>query len=296
MGSPASYPAANELALAVAAHDSAQAPAYFSNRNAYVDIAALGVDVMSSVPDGGYAAWSGTSMAAPFVAGAAARLRAAHPDIDAVATRRHLETTSRDLGDPGRDDVFGWGALDADRAIAKAANLLIPPSPESAGRLQVRMTSRVGAIVLHIDSPTSSFRVYVDGELRRGDRTSPRARLVIPALQDTALTIEANDPEGRAYETLTMRASPLPVAEPVVSLERSRQLVKVTAVLPKVEGAVYLFLKSDDGELPAIWLRREGKAKLVSHQFTSPRRIVWTVTVCLVIADDLVCGAATTNR
>jgi hypothetical protein len=296
MGSPPSYPAANELTLAVAAFDAAQAPAYFSNRGVYVDIAALGVRVTSSVPGGGFSAWSGTSMAAPFVAGAAARLRAARADIDAVATRGHLEATSRDLGERGRDDVFGWGAVDADRAIAEAANLLVPRSPESAGQLQVRMTSRVGAIVLHIDSPTSSFRVYVDGELRRDDRTSPRARLVIPALQCTALTIEANDPEGRAYETLITIVSPLPVAEPVVSLERSRQSVKVTAVLPKVEGAVYLFLKSDDGELPAIWLRREGKARLVSHQFTSPRRISWTVTVCLVIADDLVCGVATTNR
>jgi hypothetical protein len=110
------------------------------------------------------------------------------------------------------------------------------------------------------------------------------------------LTIEANDPEGRAYETLMTTASPLPVAEPVVSLERSRQSVKVTAILPKVEGDVYLFLNSGDGELPAIWLEREGKARLVSHEFTSPRRISWTVTVCLVIADDLVCGVASTNR
>jgi len=296
---PPSYPAANELTLAVAAVDAARARACFSNRGAYVDIAALGVSVTSSVPDGGFEAWSGTSMAAPFVAGAAARLRAVRPDIDAVATRGHLEATSRDLGDPGRDDAFGWGLLDADRAIAEAANLLVPPSVESAGQLQVRVTPRVGAIILHVDSPTSSLDVYAGGKLL-DVRTGTRARVVVPALYDTTLKIVANDLEGRAYETLTTTASPLPVAEPAVSLERSRQSVKVTAVLPKVDGRVYLHAKSSDGELLVIWLEREGKARLVSHQFTSSRRISWTVTVCLVAADlestDLVCGVATTNR
>jgi hypothetical protein len=307
-GSPPSYPAANELTLAVAALDAAQAPAYFSNRGVYVDIAAFGVGVTSSVPGGGFSAWSGTSMAAPFVSGAAARLRAARPDVDAVATRGHLEATSRDLGDPGRDDIFGWGALDADRALAEAANLLVPPSEESAGQLQVRVTSRVGAIVLLIDSPTSSLEMYADDKLlvsngethaigvRLEDRTDSRARVVIPALDDTALTIVANDLEGRAYETLKTTASPLPVAEPAVSLKRSRQSVEVTAVLPKVEGRVYLHAKSGDGELLVIWLAREGKATSVSHQFTSSRRIAWTVTVCLVVIDDLACGVATTNR
>jgi len=81
-----------------------------------------------------------------------------------------------------------------------------------------------------------------------------------------------------------------------VSLERSRQSVKVAAVLPKVEGRVYLHARSDEGELLVTWLRREGKARLVSYQFTSSRRISWTVTVCLVVADDLMCGVATTNR
>jgi len=294
-GSPPSYPAANELTLAVAALNASLVPASFSNRGIYVDIAALGVGVTSSVPGGGFAAMSGTSMAAPFVAGAAARLRAARPDIDLVATRGHLEATSRDLGDPGRDDVFGWGALDADRAIAEAANLVVPPPVVSAGQLQVRAISRVGAIVLHIDSPTSSFQVYLDGELF-DNGADTRARLVIPALYDTELTIKANDPAGRAYETLTTTVSPLPVAEPTVSLERSRQSVKVAAVLPKVEGRVYLHARSDEGELLVTWLRREGKARLVSYQFTSSRRISWTVTVCLVVADDLVCGVATTNR
>jgi hypothetical protein len=124
--------------------------------------------------------------------------------------------------------------------------------------------------------------------------------VVVPALYDTTLKIVANDLEGRAYETLTTTASPLPVAEPAVSLERSPKSVKVTAVLPKVEGRVYLHAKSSDGELLVIWLEREGKARLVSYQFTSSRRISWTVTVCLVAADlestDLVCGVATTNR
>jgi len=297
-GSPVMYPAAFESVVAVAAHD-AFSPAFFSNRGAYVDVSAEGMSVWSAHLSNRVVLMGGTSAASPFVAAAAARVRAARPDLDAATVKSLLESSAVDIGEPGRDDVFGWGAVDVGRALAASAELVVPPSPESAGQLKVRTTSRVGAIVLHIDSPTSSLEVYAGGKLL-DVRTDTRARVVVPALYDTTLKIVANDLEGRAYETLTTTASPLPVAEPAVSLERSRQSVKVTAVLPKVDGRVYLHAKSSDGELLVIWLEREGKARLVSHQFASSRRISWTVTVCLVAADlestDLVCGVATTNR
>ncbi|MDD5656413.1 MAG: S8 family peptidase [Elusimicrobia bacterium] len=71
-GGAVTYPAAYPEAIAVAASDSADKVASFSSRGPEVDFIAPGVDVVSSAMDGGFASFSGTSMAAPHVSGMAA--------------------------------------------------------------------------------------------------------------------------------------------------------------------------------------------------------------------------------
>ena len=91
------YPAAERAygLLAVGASNAQSRRASFSNFGRWVDIAAAGEGITSSVP-GGYGTWSGTSMAAPFVAGAAALVRALNPDMapDDVARRLVLSSTA----------------------------------------------------------------------------------------------------------------------------------------------------------------------------------------------------------
>lgn len=101
--------------------------AAFSCHGPEVDVAGPGVAVVSTVPDSGYAAWDGTSMATPHVAGLAALVLAHHPDFRSGALR--LPTAARverlfalltgscrtlDLGDPHRT---GAGLPDALRAL-----------------------------------------------------------------------------------------------------------------------------------------------------------------------------------
>jgi hypothetical protein len=80
----------------------------------------------------GYAHLSGTSMAAPFVSAAAALLRAARPDATPAQVRAWLTSTAADAGAPGRDDEFGAGILDPQRALSAASGAIHVPAGDPA--------------------------------------------------------------------------------------------------------------------------------------------------------------------
>lgn len=106
------YPAGLPQVVSVAAIGPDDAIAPFSNENADVEVAAAGVDVLSARLDGGYTRLSGTSMATPHVAGAAALLWGASPGASASAIRARLDASVDDLGAPGRDPSYGFGVVD----------------------------------------------------------------------------------------------------------------------------------------------------------------------------------------
>jgi type VII secretion-associated serine protease mycosin len=121
-GSPVSYPAADPGVIAVAATDSADNVAPFSNQGTYVDVAAPGVNIPNTIPvsRGGYSYMSGTSMAAPHIAAVAALLKAHRPELDSDQVEQAMETSAVDLGTAGKDADFGYGRVDATAALAAA--------------------------------------------------------------------------------------------------------------------------------------------------------------------------------
>jgi subtilisin family serine protease len=90
------YPAAEgaEGALSLAASNSSSRIASFSNRGPWIQIAAPGEGITSTVPGGGYGVWSGTSMAAPLAAGVAALVKARNPDWKPVDVTKRLADRS----------------------------------------------------------------------------------------------------------------------------------------------------------------------------------------------------------
>jgi type VII secretion-associated serine protease mycosin len=68
----------------------------------------------------GYQSASGTSDAAAIVSGVAALVRARYPDLDAANVINRLVRTATDEGPPGRDPTFGFGAVDARRALTES--------------------------------------------------------------------------------------------------------------------------------------------------------------------------------
>jgi len=93
------YPAAEraEGALAVAANTSDGTIAAFSNRGPWVQIAAPGEAITSTVPGGGYGTWNGTSMAAALVSGLAALVIEGNPDWRPVDVTKRLQDRSAAL-------------------------------------------------------------------------------------------------------------------------------------------------------------------------------------------------------
>ena len=85
----------------MAATDRNDARASFSNANADVEIAAAGVDVLSTKRGGGYVAFSGTSMATPHVAGVAAIIAARNPSFSGAQIRAKLADLGRRPRRPG---------------------------------------------------------------------------------------------------------------------------------------------------------------------------------------------------
>ena len=120
------YPAKYPESMAVAAVDESDTRASFSSTGAEVTVAAPGVKILSTVPTGscalcdksGYRALSGTSMATPHVAGAAALLLSR--GHTAAETWGQLAGTTKDLGYAGWDTLTGWGRIDALAATTQA--------------------------------------------------------------------------------------------------------------------------------------------------------------------------------
>lgn len=123
------YPAAFPGVLAVAASDRNNERAAFSQPGDFIGVAAPGVDMVSTVPGFGQCLDNGTSFSAPYVAGVAALLRAAHPDWSVQQIVWQIENTA-ERSVNGHDDYVGWGVVDPVRALTQDGEAPKAPVPD----------------------------------------------------------------------------------------------------------------------------------------------------------------------
>jgi hypothetical protein len=144
-GGAVNYPAAYDSVIAVSAIDNSDSIAGFSSVGPEVELAAPGVNIKSTFSNGNYALASGTSMACPHVAGAAALVWAADELslTTAAEVRNRLRVTAEDLGVSGKDNYFGYGLVDAATAagFANVHNVAVTAiaAPASAIKGQTHM-------------------------------------------------------------------------------------------------------------------------------------------------------------
>jgi len=111
------YPAAYPDVIGVGAISEGDSIWQYSNRGKHIDVVAPGVNVISTSLESGYAVASGTSAAAPVVSAMAALLATERPDLSASVIARIIQQSARDLGDNGRDNVYGSGAIDVQAGL-----------------------------------------------------------------------------------------------------------------------------------------------------------------------------------
>jgi subtilisin family serine protease len=162
--SPPLYPAANPNVIAVSATDAQDKLFAASNRGSHIAISAPGVDIFLPAPDDKYQMTSGTSFSSAYISSLAALVLERNPALKPEEVRTILTRTARDLGTPGRDDLFGAGEADAYAAVTAATTPATPvaavsdrPAAEKAqDRQQVPSTRELQQPAAAIASDKSS--------------------------------------------------------------------------------------------------------------------------------------------
>ena len=166
------YPAACNYVVAVSATNSDDSFASFSEYGSWIDLSAPGNNILTTTEGGGYGVWWGTSFASPIAAGVGALALSVKPSLTASGLVALLEQNSDDLGTPGFDDYYGYGRVNAAKAVAAAAAAPPPakPAPPSVTISSPTSGSTVSSAVHVTGSATGSIAIgsvalYCDGNL-----------------------------------------------------------------------------------------------------------------------------------
>lgn len=165
------YPASYDGVISVSAVTIFSEIARYSNIGRFIDVAAPGGDFSTDANGDGYgdailstcgddtgdsiqnvyAFLQGTSMAAPHISGVIALMRSVNPNLSPEDMDGYLQAglMTTDLGEPGWDNLFGYGLIDAEKAVYAASQDQIPT------RLKVEPTS------LNFDLFTNSLQLQV---------------------------------------------------------------------------------------------------------------------------------------
>jgi subtilisin family serine protease len=130
------YPAASSCAIGVISVDVVDNVSAFSNYGKWVDFSAPGEAIYSTFPPNGYAHWSGTSMATPFVAGQAAILRGIAPSMPLRTLVQAMDASATNLGKQKgyKSDQLGMGRID----IGASAELVASGDIDMSGQKKIK--------------------------------------------------------------------------------------------------------------------------------------------------------------
>lgn len=174
--SAVAFPGNCDGVITVGAVDSNNQRASFSNYGPEMDVVAPGVNIISSYKGNAnsYTAMSGTSMATPFVAGVTALVRAANPSLTSAQVTQIIDQAATDLGTAGFDNYYGYGLVDANKAVdlalqgqtgnpspAPAPNPAPAPTPAPGTNLALNKT----AVASSVEGSARTAVKAIDGSM-----------------------------------------------------------------------------------------------------------------------------------
>jgi subtilisin family serine protease len=192
----------NPYILTISASDPSDVLYTWSNTGNNVDLAAPGA-AYTTLVGGNYGWAAGTSISSPVVAALAALLISVNPSLTPSRVTAILEQNADDLGPTGWDPSYGWGRVNAARAVAAAGGTGAAPSvsfqsPQNGATLSGTVTAQVSA---SDSAGISSVSLYVDGTLTGTSSISPYAwPLNTASLPNGGHTLKAiaKDPLGNS--------------------------------------------------------------------------------------------------
>lgn len=159
----------NPDCLTVAATDSNDAKASWSNYGTIVDMTAPGVGILTTNRGGGYGSWSGTSFSAPITAGAVALVFAANPALDPAQAIAIIKDNTDDIGTPGWDKYFGTGRLNVEKAVYAALSTAEDGEEPTVSINGPGSGDLSGTVSVSVDASDNIYvkqvSLYVDGTL-----------------------------------------------------------------------------------------------------------------------------------
>lgn len=170
----------NPYILTVSATDGNDALCSWSNTGNNVDLSAPGT-AYTTYRGGGYGSASGTSIAAPVVAGVAALVLSVNPSLTASQVQDILKQSADDRGSPGWDPSYGWGRVNAARAVSLAGgggagDTTAPTVSITSPSAGAAVSGTVSVLAVANDNVSvASMSLSVDGVPLGGDNTAPYA-------------------------------------------------------------------------------------------------------------------------
>ncbi|MCA1763505.1 MAG: S8 family serine peptidase, partial [Flavobacteriales bacterium] len=228
------------------------------------EVSAPGISVRSTVSNGGYDNFSGTSMAAPHVSGAVLLLKEAFPDVSGEEILLALYNSANDLGVPGEDNTYGMGMIDVEAAYELLSETNTPTPPASAEiDMEVVSINAPSATLLCDPSLTltpeitvrnngtgdiSDFEINV--QINNADITSIPANVELSAGEATNITLDPASYSVQDINELHVWISPVDNEYDVLNNHQVHRWV-VPASHDLGQG---LFSETfDDGISPEVW-------------------------------------------
>lgn len=166
--------------LKVSGTDAYDQIASFSVTGNNIDLSAPAVSIMTTSISGAYGSGTGTSAAAPIVSGVAALVLSVNPNLSGDDIQDILKQSADDLGPPGWDPQYGWGRVNAARAVQMALNFNstpdeTPPTVVIADPTAGQTITATADVLANAadDTGVAQVDLYCDGALVSSDTVPP---------------------------------------------------------------------------------------------------------------------------